>query len=325
MQLIALTRMISRLLRHYDVPASHARIVARAIADTEARGIESHGIRRLPNYIERLRTGAINAHPQLRWHSTHDATAVYDADHAFGHVATHFASQRLIKMTRRLGIAAIGIRHCEHVGALDTTLRTIVSAQLATLLLVNTPIAMAPLGGHVAMIGSNPIGIGIPGISEPLMIFDGATTSASRSSVVAAAANDTSIPLGWAIDTNGHATTDPHRALAGALLPAGRLGYGIGLAIALLTGAMIGGISDDQLPSFLQAPHHAVPTSVLMIGIDPMAFGGLAQLHRVGTSFLARIRMSHGNPRIPGDNRQQQAISPHSKALIAELLRTHVE
>jgi (2R)-3-sulfolactate dehydrogenase (NADP+) len=320
MQLTALTRMITRLLRHYDVPVTHARIVARAIADAEARGITSHGVRRLPNYVERLRAGAINPRPQFHWQTTHRATAQLDANHAFGQVATYYAAQRVIRMTRRYGIAAVGIHHCEHVGALDTTVRMLVAAQLATLMLVNTPAAMAPLGGTVAILGSNPIGIGIPGISEPLMIFDSATTTVSRGSIVAAARHGTPIPADWALDADGRATSDATMALAGALRPAGRLGYGVGLAIALLTGAMIGGTSDDHLPSFLQAPHHAVPTSVLLIGIDPNAFGGLHQLHAVGAPLLSRIRHSHGQPRIPGDARQQRILAPDVKAVIDALM-----
>jgi LDH2 family malate/lactate/ureidoglycolate dehydrogenase len=303
-----LARHIVRILRQYHLSIAHARIVANAIADAEARGITSHGVRRLPNYIERLRAGAINPVPHLHWHITRRGTAVLDADHAFGHVATHYAARRLVTMTRRTGIAAVGIRRCEHMGALDTPLRTLVTANLVTLIMVNTPPAMAPIAGHTAILGSNPIAIGIPGTAQPLMIFDGATTRVARSKVVAAATAGQTIPTDWAIDAHGNATSDPHHALAGALLPAGTLGYGMGLSIALLTGAMIGGVSDDHLPSFLQAPHQPVPTSVLMIGIDPDAFGGLTQLQHVGGALVTRIRADRGQARIPGDMRHHAPI-----------------
>lgn len=315
-----LTQYIARILRYNQLSATHARIVAHAISDAEARGITSHGVRRLPNYIARLEAGAINARPQLHWQRTRMGTATLDADHAFGQLASHYAVQRLVRMTRRSGIAAVGITRCEHVGALDTPMRALVAMGLAGIMLVNTPPAMAPLGGHTALLGSNPIAIAIPGDTAPLMIFDGATTHVSRSTIVAAAERGDLIPPTWAIDAAGQPTDNPQHALAGALLPAGTLGYGVGLAIALLTGAMLGGVSDDHLPSFLQTPHHPVPTSVLMIGIDPMAFGGLAQLQHVGGALIERIRASHGQPRIPGDTRHVATLSPAAWQVVQSLL-----
>ena len=317
-----LVRHIARILRQYQLSTAHARIVANAIADAEARGITSHGVRRLTNYVERLRAGAINPRPHLHWHTTRRGTAVLDADHAFGHIATHYAARRLVTMTRRSGIAAVGIRRCEHTGALDTPLRTVVATGLAGIMLTNTPRAMAPHGGHTAILGSNPIAIGIPGTTQPLMIFDGATTRVARSKLIAAATAGTTIPADWAIDAHGVPTSDPHQAIAGALLSAGTLGYGLGLAIALLTGAMIGGVSDDHLPSFLHAPHQPVPTSVLMIGIDPDAFGGLSQLQQVGEALVARIRADGGQPRIPGDMRQHAPISTAAWDVVRALQST---
>lgn len=317
---LPLSRLIARLLRHHQLSPAHARIVAHAISDAESRGITSHGVRRLPNYVARLRAGAINAHPQLRWSQLRPATLMLAADHAFGQLASHYAVPRLIRRTRRYGIAAVGIMQCEHVGALDTPLRTIVAANLAAIIMCNTPVAMAPIGGKTALLGSNPIAIGIPGADTPLMVFDGATSSVARSKIVAAAEHNHDIPNTWAIDAHGNPTSDAHAALAGALLPAGTLGYGIGLAVALLTGAMLGGVSDDQLPSFLQAPHQPVATSMLMIGIDPAAFGGHQQLQQVGGALVAKIRTSHGQPRIPGDARQVRAIRAETLAYVRALL-----
>ncbi len=317
-----LTRAIAALLRFHGLSVSHARLVAHTICDAEARGIVSHGVRRLPNYLARLQAGAINATPNLRWHHTHRATATLLADHAVGQIATATACKRLITLTKRYGVAAIGIAQCEHIGTLDTTIRTIVSANLAGIVVVNTPVAMAPFGGQTALLGSNPIAIGIPGNTQPLLIFDGSTASVSRSKIVAAAEKGLEIPAHWAIDANGNATQNPQHALDGAILPAGVLGYGIGLGIALLTGAMIGGTSDDQLPSFFALPHQSVPTSVLMIGIDPDAFAGMAQLQRIGDALVSRIRTSHGAPRIPGDMRVVRQVSDETLDFV-ESLRKH--
>ena len=309
MHITQLQQFIAALLRRQQLSPRHALLVANAIANADARGIPSHGVRRLPNYLTRLEAGAIASRPTLRWVRQQRATALLDADHGMGHIAAHYAVQRLIRTTRRYGIASVGIIRNEHLGALDHSIHAIVAAQLVGIMLVNTPAAMAPLGGTTAMIGSNPIAIGIPGAHQPLLVFDGATTAVARGKISAAAERNQPIPAHWAIDAHGQPTSDPQAALAGALLPAGTLGYGLGLAIALLTGSLLGGVSDDQLPSFLNPPHQPVPTSVLLIGIDPAALGGLAHLHQHGQAFVERIVASRGNPRIPGQRRNLQATS----------------
>ena len=144
----------------------------------------------------------------------------------------------------------------------------------------------------------------------------------ARGKIIAAADAGNDIPAHWALDAAGNPTRNPQHALAGAIMPAGVLGYGIGLGIALLTGAMIGGQSDDQLPSFFAQPYQPVPTSMLMIGIDPAAFGGMDQLQQVGEALVTRIRHSQGTPRIPGDQRMGQSVSDEALAFV-ESLRQH--
>ena len=167
MHIAHLQQFIAALLRRAQLTPRHALLVATAIADAEARGIPSHGVRRLPNYLTRLAAGAITARPNLRWIRQQRATALLDADHGMGHIAAHYAVQRLIRTTRRYGIASVGIIRNEHLGALDHSIQTIVAAQLVGIMLVNTPAAMAPLGGTTALIGSNPLAIGIPGAQQP--------------------------------------------------------------------------------------------------------------------------------------------------------------
>ncbi len=309
MHIAHLEQFVAALLRRAHLTPQHALLAAKGIVDADACGIPSHGVRRLPNYLTRLEAGAITARPKLDWVRQRGATALLDADHGMGHIAAHYAVQRLIRTTRRYGIASVGIMRNEHLGSLNLSIQTIVAAQLVGIIFVNTPAAMAPWGGTSAMIGSNPLAIGIPGAKQPLLVFDGATTAVARGKISAAAERNQAIPNHWALDAHGQPTIDPQAALAGALLPAGTLGYGLGLAIALLTGSLLGGVSDDQLPSFLNPPHQPVPTSVLLIGIDPAALGGLAHLHQHGQAFIDRIVASRGNPRIPGQRRNVPATS----------------
>ena len=298
-----LINLVAAILRRHAVSASSARLTAQTLVASDQRGIHSHGVARLFNYLERLNAGAINPRPVFRWQLRHRAVAIFDADHALGPVAIQRIIPTLCTRATRYGIALVGVIHCEHVGALDGYVRQLSTNGYIGLMCCNTPVAMAPLGGQRAMLGSNPLAIAFPGDEAPLMLYDGATAATSRGRIIAAAEHNQEIPVGWAIDGHGVSTTDPHQALTGALLPAGALGYGLGLAISLLTGALFAGRHDGQLHSFLQAPHAPSGSSCLLIAIDPDAVHARTQLQQTGTELLAAIRQSPGQPRIPGDQR----------------------
>ncbi|MFZ9857477.1 MAG: Ldh family oxidoreductase [Roseiflexaceae bacterium] len=314
-----LTDFVTRLLRAYRLSPRNASICATHIIENDQRGIVTHGIRRLPNYLARIDAGAINPRARIRTISAFKATAWLDGQHAMGQITATQATRTVIRLAQRYGVACVGAQRCEHIGALDAYVRAIVDHQLVGIVTCNSPVAMAPIGGSQPLLGSNPIAIGIPGPHTPLMIFDGSTAATSRGKLLAAADTQQPLPAHVAIDAHGNATCDPHSALAGAILPAGALGYGLGLAIGLLTGSMIGGVSDHQLPSFFAEPYQATPASLCIIAINPQMFGGKEQLAHVGNAWISHIRQSRGNPRIPGDSRQRRATVMVPDTVVAQL------
>lgn len=314
-----LTDFVMRLLRAYRLSPTHAALCANHIIGNDQRGIVTHGIRRLPNYLTRIDAGSINPRARVRVIARHGATAWIDGQHAMGQITATHTTHTVIRLAQRYGVACVGAQRTEHIGALDAYVRTIVSHQLVGIVVCNSPVAMAPLGGTQPLIGSNPIAIGIPGQHHPLMVFDGSTAATSRGKILAAAETQQVLPPHVAVDTHGQATQDAHAALSGAILPAGALGYGLGLAVGLLTGGMISGIDDTQLPSFFGEPHQPVPASVLMLAINPTMFGGIQQLSRVGDAWVAQIRQSRGNPRIPGDMRQLRETITVPERVLAQL------
>ncbi len=87
----------------------------------------------------------------------------------------------------------------------------------------------------------------------------------------------------------------------------------------MMTGALIGGIADSNLPSFFEKPYQPTPTSMLLIAINPAHFGGITQLEAVASAWVTQIRQSHGAPRIPGDRRQLRDHITLPASLIAQL------
>lgn len=310
---------VAAVLRKLHVRPVAAQIVAQQLIASDRRGLSSHGIRRFPNYVERIVAGAIDPRATLTRQMQRQGIAHFDAHHALGHLTMHRVLPHVIRRTRRHGITLTGISNCEHIGALDTYLRILIAQHLIAIIMVNTPVAVAALAGKSAVIGSNPIGIGIPGPDQPLMLFDGATSATARGRILAAAEQQQPIPSHWALDAQGHPTTDAQQALAGALQPAGSLGYGLGMAIGMLTGVLWAGVHDGTLPSFFTQPYQPVPTSVSIIAMAPEWCGSLDAFYAAGAAFVQHIRTSHPQVRIPGERRTLQTHIAIPQSLVNTL------
>jgi L-2-hydroxycarboxylate dehydrogenase (NAD+) len=148
-----------------------------------------------------------------------------------------------------------------------------------------------PHGGRTALIGTNPIGIGVPtGDGEPF-ILDMATGAISMGAVIAAAYRGDSIPVGVAVDAAGAPTTDPRAAQAGAISPiGGPKGYGLGLGIELLVGLLSGTALGTDVRGTLDAEHPVTKGDMFLI-VDPSVLGA-ADLSARAAAFLAQIRRS---------------------------------
>src|SRR5262249_34134003 len=126
------------------------------------------------------------------------------------------------------------IRRSSHLGMLAPYVERIIAAGHIGLMLTTSEALVHPAGGRTALIGTNPIAIGIP--AEPVpFVLDMSTASISAGEIMARAHTGTELPLGRAVDADGAPTTDPHRAREGSISPfGGGKGYGLALAFELL-------------------------------------------------------------------------------------------
>lgn len=86
----------------------------------------------------------------------------------------------------------------------------------------NATPAIAPVGGRVAVIGTNPISFAVPGKPGKIaLLVDQSSSAIAWAAVKRAAVEGRDIPLGWALDAEGNPTTDPVKGLAGSMAPAG--------------------------------------------------------------------------------------------------------
>lgn len=230
-----------RVLERLDVPAHHAREVAACLSKAELRGVDSHGMVRLPVYSRRLQAGVVKALPDIRLLSTGTAAALIDGDNGLGPVVGSRAMEAALDLARTHGTGFVGVRHSNHFGPAAYYVEKAIDRGCIGLAISNAPPNMAPFGGKTRFLGTNPVAIGIPAGEEDPLIFDASTSVVARGKIIVAAHTRTPIPEGWAIDPDGHPTTDPEQALAGAVLPfGGPKGSAISFIIDIFCGVMTG-------------------------------------------------------------------------------------
>ena len=230
-----------RVFESLGVPPDDAREASACLIKAELRGVDSHGLVRLPVYARRLQAGIVNPQPALRLHPSHTAAALLDGDNGLGPVVGARAMDAAIELAARHGTGFVGVRHSNHFGPAAYYVEKAVAAGQIGLAISNAPPHMAPFGGRTRFLGTNPVAVGVPAGDEPPLIFDASTSVVARGRIIVAAHNRSSIPEGWAVDPEGYGTTDPERALAGAVLPfGGAKGSAISFIIDILCGVLTG-------------------------------------------------------------------------------------
>jgi len=237
-ELIGFTREV---LYRLGVPTEDAEEVGICLVDANLRGIDSHGIVRLPVYAKRLRAGRVKAQPDLQvLHST-GPVRIIDGDNGMGPVVGTFAMKQAIEAAKTFGVGLATARHSNHFGPAGHYVSKAVAAGCIGLASSNAPPNMVPWGGRERFLGTNPLAVGVPtAMMEPLH-FDMATSVVARGKIILAAQKGEPIPEGWAVDPEGFPTTDAQRALVGAVLPfGGAKGSAISLIIDILSGVLSG-------------------------------------------------------------------------------------
>ena len=230
-----------RVLERLDVPADDAAEVSACLTKAELRGVDSHGMVRLPVYSRRLQAGVVHARPSIQRVPSGGASALIDGGNGLGPVVAARAMSAALDLAREHGTGFVGVRNSNHFGPAAHYVEKAVAQGCIGLAISNAPPHMAPFGGKTRFLGTNPMAIGVPAGDEPPLIFDASTSVVARGKIIVAAQSGMPIPEGWAIDPDGYPTTDAHQALAGAVLPfGGAKGSAISFLIDVFCGVLTG-------------------------------------------------------------------------------------
>ena len=255
----AICRVADSILRSAGVGEGEARIIADSIGYAHRAGVPSHGIGRLPIYLDMLEKGWIKANQEVEEISRKGAVILLDAGNGFGQTAACQALERGAELADQYSLALVGVRNSNNFGTASYFGRMAADRGLVCLIFANAAPAIAPPGGGQAIMGTNPLCIALPGSSSKApLVLDMAMTVAARGKIRQAARLGQTIPDNWALDSEGKVTKDPHEALKGSLFPMGGYkGFALSLMVdalaGMLTGSAYGGqvlpLSDPSGPS----------------------------------------------------------------------------
>lgn len=234
-----LYKFCRNLLSAVGVPEGDAAVAADVLIDTSLEGIDTHGISRLPIYLTRVRNGRINARPQIKVDRS-GAVAAVDGDNGLGQLVAVRSMEVAMGLAADHGVGVAATRHSNHFGAASYYCKMAAARQMIGVTLSNGPAGIPPWGGRRAYFGTNPIAFAFPMDGHPVVV-DMSSSTVARGNIILAAKEGRPIPEGWAIDQEGRPTTDPRKALEGAVLPVGGAkGYALALAVEVMAGILSG-------------------------------------------------------------------------------------
>jgi LDH2 family malate/lactate/ureidoglycolate dehydrogenase len=231
-----------RLLAAHGLSEADAAIMAGCLVRADLRGVDTHGLQFLPQYLERVRRGLVNPKPELVVERVTPAVGALDGQNGFGFVVATKAMAAAMDIAREFGVGIVSARRSSHFGMAACYTLQAIEAGFIALVFTNASRAMPPWGGRDAFLGTSPFAAGAPAGNELPFDLDMSPAVAARGKVRRAARRGEQIPIGYALDAQGRPTTDPNAALdGGVVLPiGGPKGSGISMLMDIMGGVISG-------------------------------------------------------------------------------------
>ena len=297
----ALRDFMTRALRQAGLPEPDAASVAGLMLEADLVGADAHGIFRLPQYVQRLAAGGVNARPSVR-----------GGPHRPGHRAGRRRQrdgptwpwqgrgETAIALAKECGVAWVGTTRSNHAGPASIYAAMPVAAGMVGLYsAVASANHMAPWGGTDLLLGTNPLSIGrarrVGAPGDPRHRDDRCVVRHDQSYAL----RGVELAEGWMVDRQtGAPLTDPARTAEGVLLPIGGYkGAGLALVLGLLAGTLNGAGVGADVVDFNADDSTAANTGQFVIALDIARF---TDPSRFAAAVDRHVRELQGSARLPG-------------------------
>ena len=315
--------LATRLLAAGGVGADEARLVAQSLVGANLRGHDSHGVMRIPYYLDAVAKGEVAPGAAFTITSESPTTLVADGGWGFGQTQARRLTDALIEKARTSGTGLGTLIRCGHIGRLGEYCEQAAAAGLVSMIMVNThgvARRVAPPGGKAPRLGTNPLAIGAPADPGPLVLDFGTSATAEGKVRVKKIAGQL-CPDGWLLDADGKPTNDPNTLYAdppGTILPMGGSqaykGFGLALMVEIFAGALSGGVT------IREKPINQNGNCVFMLLVDPTHLGGREHFATEVAQLCGFVRDC---PRVEGVDEIQLPGDPERRVL-SERIKTGI-
>ncbi len=292
----------ARAFQAVGISAPDAKSIAQLMVRADVQGSEGHGVFRLPQYIRRIKGGAVNLKPNIRVVREAAGMALVDGDTSMGHLVMRFATEKAIEKAKTAGVAWVGVKWSNHAGPASLYASMPMEHGMVGLYLaVGNANHLPAWGGLDMLLSTNPIAVAVPAGEEPPIVLDMATTVAAYGKVKTKAQRGETMPEGWMMDRQGKPLTDPKRSNEGFLLPIGGYkGYGLALVMGLLAGNLNAAAMGKDVVDFNNDDTTETNTGHTIVAINIEAFQDLQEFKQGMDTLIRDIRNSQ---RLPGVDR----------------------
>ena len=297
-----LNKFCVECFKGYGFTEEQGQQITDVLLAADLSGIESHGIQRLIRYHKEITSGMVQlqAKPEIVFETP--LSAVIEGNDAMGQILGVQAMQLAIDKAKKSGFGMVTVRNSNHYGIAGYYTKMAAEQGLIGLCMTNTEAIMVPTFGRQAMLGTNPIAFAMP--AQPVAYsFDAATTVVPRGKLEVYVKRGNGLPLGWALDENGHDSDEADRVLkniiaktGGGILPlggsgemtSGYKGYGFAMLCEIATAILSGGTTSNYI---YKTPGRA-NIAHCFIALDHGMFGDKAEIEASLSKYLQEIRES---------------------------------
>lgn len=305
-----LRELTSEIFRAAGTPEDVAAVVAESLVEADLTGHDSHGVIRIVEYLNQIRTGHLDpkAKPEVVRETL--TTLLVDGHWAFGQVTAHWTMEQLIEKATQCYLAAAGIYRCGHIGRVGAYTAMAAERGFLSMAFVSGGGAkprVAPFGGIRPVFGTNPLAAAVPGERGAPVVIDFSTSVVASGKIRVARDRGEEVPEGWILDQEGQPSRKPQDYYGGGmLLPmAGHKGYGLGLLVEILGGLMTGAGT-----LILPESGYEVGNGVFFLALNIEAFRPLADFIREVRELTRTIKATPaaevgGEVLLPGEPEQR--------------------
>lgn len=267
-------------------PRVEAEIVASSLVEADLAGVHSHGVMRIPYYVEHIREGLIKPNAMVRVVRETPTTALIDGDRGFGQVVARRASEIAVSKAEASAISAVAAINMGHIGRLgEYTLYIAERGMIGLGFCTTYRASVAPYGGRGRRLSTAPISVAAPAKPYPFLL-DYATSIVAEGKLRLKYLSHEYTSEAWIVDSLGRLSRDPSDFYekGGALLPfGGYKGYALAMAVEILSGILVGA-------GFPCSGCYKGMNSLLLIALDPSAFIGRGELISEVSRFLEAMK-----------------------------------